>query len=151
MPAAVKRRTLLLLLALGVSVVFAAWQWFRPYDWSPDPAARYHIVHAAVERDHSYLWLNLFLERNGQEAHDLTKPVRLLTADGREHEPADTTLGGDEKSGTDALGFRFWLNEEDFAGPLKLRLNDGTLLVRKRSGTPGVNNGVPRYFTSSNW
>jgi hypothetical protein len=151
MPAAVKRRTLLLFLALGISVVFAAWQWFRPYDRSPDPAARYHIVHAAVERDHSYLWLNLFLERNGDSPHDLAKPVLLLTADGRELEPADTTLGGDEKSGTDALGFLFWLNDADFAGPLKLRLNDGTLLVRKQSGTPGVNKGAPRYFTSSNW
>lgn len=151
MPAAVKRRTLLLLLALGVSVVFAAWQWFRPYDWSPDPAARYHIVHAAVERDHSYLWLNLFLERNGDSPHDLTKPVRLLTADGRELEPADTTLGGDEESGTDALGFRFWLEEKDFAGPLKLRLHDGTLNVRTQSGLPGVNQGTPRYFNTCNW
>jgi hypothetical protein len=150
-PAAVKRRTLLLLLALGVSVIFAAWQWFRPYDWSPDKAARYQVVHASLTRDHSYLWLNVFLERKGDSDHDLTKPVLLLTADGRELEPAETTLGGDEKRGTESLGFRFWLQDGDFTGPVKLRLNEGELIIRKQSGVPGVNNGTPRYFTTSNW
>lgn len=151
MPAAVKRRTLLLLIALAVSVVFAAWQWFRPYDWSPDEAARYRIAYTSIEQDHSYYWLNLFLERHGDASHDLAKPVLLLTADGRELEPADTTLGGDEKTGTESLGFRFYIRAEDFAGPLKLRLNDGTLTIRKQSGVPGVTTGAVRYFNTSNW
>ena len=151
MPAAVKRRTLLLFLALVISAVFAAWQWFRPYDWQPDPGARYRIVHASVQRDHSYYWLNLFLERAGSGSHDLAKPVLLLTTGGRELEPDEITLGGDEKTGTESLGFRFWLKQEDLSGPLKLRLNDGTLLVRKQSGVPGVNDGAARYFNTSNW
>ncbi len=151
MPAAVKRRTLLLLLALAVSLVFAGWQWLRPYDWDPDPGARYRIEYASVQRDHSYYWLNVRLERHGTASHDLEKPVRLLTAAGRELEPADTELGGSEETGTETLGFRFWLEAADFSGPLKLRLNDGTLLVRKDSGVPGVSEGAARYFTTSNW
>ena len=71
-----------LLLALGLSVIFAAWQWFRPYEWSPDPAARYKVTQCMVERDHGNLWLRVFLKpRDGQEM-DYLKPIRLTTGAG---------------------------------------------------------------------
>lgn len=146
-----KRRTALLLLMLAVSSAFAAWQWFRPYQWSGDPAARFEIAHASLRRDHSFFWLDLYLEHRGKAEHDLAKPVALILADGREIEPAETTFEGDAEQGTRSLGLRFWLDERDFAGPLHLKLNDGRLEVRKRSGPP-VKAGHPSaHFTTSDW
>jgi hypothetical protein len=151
MARAVKRRTALLLVMLVLSLVFAGWQWLRPYDWSADPTARFRMVHATIERDHSFVWLDLYLKCSGDERHDLGKPVRLLIADGREIEPAETTLEGDDDKPTKALGFRFWLAEQDFTGPIRLRLNDGSLTVRSGSGLPSIADGSPRFFTTRNW
>ena len=149
-PAAVNRRTLLLAICLAVAMGFAGWTWLRPYEWGRDDAARYRIVHASLERDHAYCWLGLYLKQAGAEAHDLQKPVLLVLADGREIEPAETQLEGDESHPTQALGFRFWLGEKDLAGPLRLKLNDGTLTVRKRPELPEGGEGV-QYFLTANW
>lgn len=146
----VKRRTTLLLLMLAVASVTAAWQWLRPYQWSSDSAARFQIAHASATRDHSFYWLDLYLKRSG-DAHDLTKPVRLVLADGREMEPAETTLEGEAGDAIRALGFRFWLEDRDFAGPLHLKLNDGRLEVRKRSGPPIKAGDSSAHFTTSDW
>lgn len=145
-----KRRLVLLLIALALSLVFAGWQWLRPYDWNPDPQARFRIEHVSLQRDHSFYWLGLRLERVGDGKHDLTKPVRLVTAAGREVEPADTTMEGNPEEGVSGLGFRFWLEDEDLDGPLGLRLNDGILKVRSGSGQPRIKDGI-RYFTTSRW
>lgn len=151
MAAAVTRRTLFLLISLAISLVFAGWQWFRPYDWSPSPEARFRMVHSSVKRDHSHYWLDLYLKKSGGTDHDLSKPVFLRLADGREFEPADTTLEGDEGQPVRALGFRFWLEEKDFAGPLELHLNDGVLSVRKGTGLPELKEEGVRFFTTRNW
>lgn len=147
----VKRRTALLLMMLAVSSAFAAWQWFRPYQWSADPAARFEIAHASIRRDHSFYWLDLFLKQRGDAGHDLAKPVLLVLGDGRELEPAETTFEGDATRATRSLGLRFWLEERDFAGPLHLRLNDGRLEVRKRSGPPVKPGAASAHFTTSDW
>lgn len=145
----VNRRTLLLLICLALSLAFAGWQWLRPYDSASDPAARFHMVHASVTRDHSNLWLDLYLKHLGGAPHDLTKPVTLQLADGRQIEPATTTLEGD--GATTGLGFRFWLEDADFAGPLELGINDGTLSVRSESGVPIGRDETSRHFTHRNW
>jgi hypothetical protein len=150
MKRALKRRTLLLSLCLAAASLFAAWTWLRPYEWNADPGARYRIVHTSLEEDHSYFWLGIRLEQAGVPSHDLLKPVRLLTADGREIEPADTQMEGDAAKPVDGLAFRFWLEEKDLGGPLKLRLNDGTLTVRSGSAVPD-GTGTIRYFLTSGW
>ena len=147
----VTRRTALLLALLALSLIFAGWQWFRPYDWGADPAARFRIVHSAVKRDHSYIWLDLYLKKSGDLDHDLGKPVVLRLADGREVEPADTTIEGSEGQPSQALGLRFWLEAKDFAGPLDLRINDGTLRVRSGSGIPAIPADSSSFFTHRNW
>lgn len=147
----VTRRTAFLLALLVLSLVFAGWQWLRPYDWNADPAARFRIVHAGVKRDHSYLWLDLYLKKSGDLEHDLAKPVVLLLADGREIKPADTTIEEAEGQPGQGIGFRFWLEEKDFAGPLELRLNDGALRVRGGSGLPSIPVDSSRFFTHRNW
>jgi hypothetical protein len=151
MAPAVKRRTALLLMMLAVSSAFAAWQWFRPYQWSVDPAARFEIAHASLLRDHSFYWLDLHLKHRGDAGHDLAKPVRLVFGDGRELEPAETTFEGDAEQATRSLGLRFWLEDRDFSGPLHLRLNDGRLEVRKRSGPPVKVGTSSAHFTTSDW
>jgi hypothetical protein len=142
------RRTKLLAACLAVSLIFAGWTWLRPYEWGADAGARYRIVHAAVERDHSYYWLTLHMKRAGDQPHDLLKPVRLILADGREAEPADFFQV--EEQGYPEIGYRFYLEEKDLSGPLRLKLNDGTLTVRKKSDPAPATNSI-RYFNTANW
>ncbi len=141
----------LLLLTFGVSVIFAAWQWFRPYEWGADPEARYTVTRTMVERDHGNFWLRVFLDQRADETHDLLKPVLLKTATGREHEPADTSMSGDEQHQMEGLVFSFWLSAEDFSGPLTLTINDGSLLIRKDDTVPRVADGAFRVFNSTRW
>lgn len=148
-----KRRTLrvFLLAALLVSSAFAAWGWLRPYSWSVDPAAKCKVVGCQVKKDGSFFWLDAHLKVTPGQAHDLMKPVRLITAAGRELEPADTTLGGETGGGTTDLWFKFWLESADMAGPLKLLINDGPLVIRSGSGIPKLNHTNVDYFTTSRW
>jgi hypothetical protein len=144
------RRIKLLSACLAISLVFAGWTWLRPYEWGRDPGARYCIVHASLEPDHSFFWLRLYLKQAGPQSHDLTKPVALILADGREVEPADTGLEGDETHPNINIDLKFWLEGKDLAGPLRLKLNDGTLTVRKETGPPPVSDSI-RYFNTANW
>lgn len=140
------------MLCLVLSAVFAAWSWMRPYEWNADPEARCRVAGAQVRQDLSFYWLDLHLKVTPGQSHDLAKPVRLVTASGREHEPADTTLGGDKglQTTTD-LWFKFWLEPGDFSGPLKLRINDGTLVVRSKSGPPSLGASKREYFPTHRW
>ena len=146
-----KRRTSLLLLMLAISLAFAAWQWLRPYEWRADPAARFRVTHASVERDHSYLWLKLRLENTGKDHHDFGKPMTLLLADGSKAEPAETSLEGDAENPIMALHLRFWLEDDDFSGPIQLHINDGLLDIRSGHGIPALGNGETRHFNTCNW
>ena len=149
----VKRSTLrvFLVAALLVSAGFAAWAWFRPYSWSSDPKARCRMVVAQVKQDREFFWLDLHLKMDAGQTHDLEKPVRLVTASSREIEPADTTLGGNAGEKTTDLWFKFWLERGDFDGPLKLRINDGTLNIRDRSGVPRLGSSGAEIFPTSRW
>lgn len=137
--------------ALLVSTAFAAWSWLRPYAWSVDPAARCKVVGSQVRKDGAFFWLDVHLKVTPGQAHDLIKPVRLITAGGRELEPADTTLGGKAGSETTDLWFKFWLESADLNGPLKLRINDGSLVIRSGSGIPRLGSSNLEYFTTSRW
>ncbi len=138
-------------LALVLCLGFASWVWLRPYDWRPDPQARCRVVVAQVTQDRSYYWLDLQLKMRPAESHDLMKPVHLLTAGGREIEPADTTLVGERDKGTTGMWLKFWLEERDLAGPLDLRINDGRLRIRSGSGVPRLGRSGTEVFPSSNW
>lgn len=152
-PVRVKRRTLrgFLFLALLVSTVFAAWSWFRPYAWSADPAARCKVVGTQLKKDQSFFWVDVHLKVNSGQTHDLMKPVRLQTAAGHELEPADTTLGGGPDGANSDLWFKFWLDSADIEGPLTLRINDGTLLIKSNSGIPAFGRSNFEYFPTNHW
>jgi len=152
-PVFVKRSHLRLLLvaALIVSAVFAAWSWMRPYAWSADPGARCSVVGVQVKQDESFFWVDAHLKVASGKTHDLIKPVRLITSDGRVLEPADTTLGGKPGGGTTDLWLKFWLESADMKGPLKLQINDGKLVIRSGSGIPRLGNSNTKYFTTSAW
>lgn len=107
------------------------------------------MVHASVTRDHGNLWLDLYLKHLGGEPHDLSKPVILHLEGGREFEPASTTMEGE--TGTQALAFRFWLEDQDFTGAMNLKINDGTLSIRDGSGVPEKLDESARYFTTTHW
>jgi hypothetical protein len=149
----VKRSTLrvFLVAALLVSTAFAAWSWLRPYAWGVDPTARCKVAGALVRNDASFYWLDAHLKVTPGQTHDLMKPVRLVTSAGRELEPADTTLGGKTGGETTDLWFKFWLESADLEGPLKLRINDGTLVIKSNSGMPRLGRSNLEYFTTSRW
>jgi hypothetical protein len=138
-------------IGLLVSAVFAAWTWLRPYDWQSDPRALGRVAGVEVRRDHSFYWLDVRVKMKAGEQHDLTRPVTLETGARAKVEPADTTMTGDSGQPITEIWFRFWLEEADFAGPLNLHLNQGSLRVRKGSGTPALGSSGRKYFTTSHW
>lgn len=134
-----------------IAAAFAAWSWLRPYAWNPDKKARTKIVSTLLTADASYYWLTVHLKVQPGEEHDLRKPVRLETAAGKSHEPADTTFGGENPLKPSALWIKFWLEKPDLTGPLRLRINDGELSVRTGTVAPDLNDTDFKNFTSNNW
>lgn len=137
-----------LIVVLLIATGYAAWNWWRPYDWQPDAAARYRIVSVVVTRDYGHHWVEVQLRRAGTAAHDLMQPVRLVLNGGRELVPADTRLEGE---GMTTLVFKFWLDPGDLTGPLWLRLNNGELRVKTSLGEPSLGISGRRYFNSTHW
>ncbi len=130
-------------------VFFAAWSWFRPYEWGSDPGAGMRIAAVSVTRDHGNCWLDVHLRPCGGD-YDWRRPARLILSDGREQAPADTRSVGSPERGMTELWLRFWLETGDLSGPLRLALNGGTLVV-KREGPPRLAASGPRTFTSTRW
>ncbi|BCX49510.1 hypothetical protein HAHE_34180 [Haloferula helveola] len=142
-------------------MAWAAWQWFRPYEWAPDPAALAKINFSQVRRDRDYHWLDVRVRILDPARHDLSKGVALVFPDGREKRPDGLTLEGQGESGLDADGpslahveaisFRFWMEPGDLSGPLQLQLNDGLLKVRSKSGPPELEDGETETFYTCRW
>ena len=129
---------------------FTAWAWLRPYEWQPDPAARCEVEAVQVRRDRSYYWVHIYLKVLPGQRHDLLKPVLLVTSAGRELEPADTTLAGDVASATE-LWYKFWLETTDLEGGLTLRLNDGTLSIKRAPGMPELAPTEETTYSTHHW
>ena len=123
----------------------------KPYEWNSDPEARAKVSFARTERDESFYWLDIYVKITDPRGHDLEKPVRLILANGRELEPADTTLEGSALHSIEAISFRFWLDSQAAIGPLKLKLNDGTLLIRKKPTVPDLGPKEIKFHQSTNW
>ncbi|QTN32665.1 hypothetical protein HZ994_10085 [Akkermansiaceae bacterium] len=141
-----------LLAGLIVALTFAAARiWTAEYDSEPDPKARFVVVAAQVSSDKGYRWVEVHLKRSGDAEHDLRKRVRLVTAEGTEHEPADTTFAGSPEKGFTDIWFKFWLAERDLEGKLDLRANDGSLRVKTNSGPPSLGSDGKAVFKSADW
>ena len=147
----VNRRVRILITLLALCLGFAAWQWLRPYEWNVDPEARAKAAFSRIERDESFYWLDVYVRITDSRGHDLKKPVRLILADGRELEPADTTLEGSSSQEIEAISFRFWLDSTDIVGPLRLRLNDGELLIRRHPTVPDLGPREFSFHQSTRW
>jgi hypothetical protein len=142
----------LLIAALLVAVTFLAVKlWTGKYDSDPDPRARYRIKAARLERDRSYIWLEIHLRKNGGKDHDLRKPVRLVTADGTKHEPADFRFAGSQEKGFTDIWFKFWLEEAAVEGKIDLRMNGGELRVKTNEGTPTTDKEGKAVMRSADW
>lgn len=141
----------ILLVILLVVSAFAAWAWLRPYAWGADPGARFHIEQAQVRRDHAEYWLDLALQQSGPAEHDFSKPVVLETSAGREITAVDITASKEEGGGDPGLWLKFILQEDDLKGPLKLKLNDGLLIVKSQGGLPTIASGASKVFLSNRW
>ena len=151
--AAMKRPLLrLLTAALLVAVTFLAVKlWTGSYDGDPDPRARHRIEASSLKRDGAYTWLEIHLRKSGDQEHDMLKPVRLVTADGSEHEPADTTFAGAPGKGFTDIWLKFWLEETDLKGKIDLRMNGGTLRVKTNEGAPATDKNGKAVMRSADW
>ncbi|MGB6222445.1 hypothetical protein [Haloferula sp.] len=145
------RRVRILVTLLIICLGFAAWQWLKPYEWNPDPEARAKVVFSRIERDQDFFWLDAYVKITDSRGHDFEKPVRLALADGRELKPADITIEGSAEQEAEAISFRFWLDSKDVVGPLRLRLNDGELLIRGEPIIPDLESREFRFHQSSHW
>ena len=151
--AGMKRQMIRLSLAVLVVALtaLAAKVWTAKYDSDPDPKARFVVTEALVSKDRSYRWVELHLKKSGEADHDLRKPVRLVTADGTGHEPADTTFAGSPERGFTDIWFKFWLTEADLEGSLTLRINEGELRVKRSEGAPTFGSDGETVFKSADW
>ncbi len=142
-----------LAVVLVALTAIAAKLWAADYSREPDPAARMEIEGAMITKDKvkAYYWVDVHLKKSGGEEHDLRKPVRLVTGDGVEHVPADTTFAGSPENGFTDLWFKFWLEEADLHGTMVLKINDGTLAVKTNSGMPETDDKGTAVFRSDNW
>lgn len=138
-------------LALVVSTVIVAMMWSVKYEADPDPAARFKIEAVQLRNDKGYVWLEAHLKKSGKKNHDLLKPVRLVTADGTEHEPADTTFSGAPEKGFTDIWFKFWLEKKDLKGPLNLKINGGVLKIKRSQSVPTLDGEKDTVFKSSDW
>ena len=136
---------------LVASAAFTVWTWTRPYEWRPDADARGKIVAASLQRDHSYHWLDLRVKIHPGMDHDLRMPVFLETRGRSRVEPADTTLAGDVDRPIDEVFLRFWLEDGDLDGPIRLHLNEGSLSVRTGSGEPRMRRDGGANFNTRRW
>lgn len=142
----------LLIAALLVVLTFLAVQlWTGKYDGAPDPRARYRIEASSLKRDGTYAWLEIHLRKSGEQEHDMLKPVVLVTADGTEHEPADTTFAGAPGKGFTDIWFKFWLKDADLKGKIDLRMNGGTLHVKTNEGAPAMDKDGKAVMRSADW
>lgn len=141
----------ILWIALLITSSMAVWSWFRPFEWGADSAARAKVVGVQVTQDETYFWINAHLKVTAGQTHDLQKQVFLTTASGSRMDPADTVFGGTEGKGTTDLWFKFWLDQNQINGPLRLHLNDGILLIRSGTGVPELGVKRSNYFTTHRW
>lgn len=140
-----------LLVCLLAASAFAAWSWFRPYEWHPDPTAHCAIEETLLTPDSSFFWVNVHVKLHPGASLDMTKPVLLHTASGKSHTPADITFAGPDGQAPTEIWFKFWLDSPDLTGPLTLRVNDGQLTVKSTSTIPDLGNDAYRNFTTDRW
>ncbi len=145
------RFRIFLFVLLGLSVLFAAAAFILPYEWGPDPKARFKIAAVQAKRDRSYYWITVHLKKSGPENHDLMKPVRLQIGGKNALEPADVTFQGNAETGFTEVWYKFWVSESEVADPFRLKINDGVLAVKNSEGMPPIADGMMRTFSNPRW
>ncbi len=140
-----------LMACLLAATAFAAWSWFRPYEWGPDPKARGEVLETLVTRDQSFFWVNVHLKVTPGLTHDLQKNVHLKTSQGGQLEPADTTLVGKDGQPISEIWLKFWLESSQMEEPLTLYLNDGKLSIKSSREIPDLGDSNYRNFVTNHW
>lgn len=141
------RKLLLILLA---ACCFAAWSWFRPYQWNSPAAARFRIHEAAVTQDHQFYWLKLHLTHlDNTPEHDWQQPITLEFPDEKTKTPdkLERSLTPDGK--TNSLELAFWLEPAQLQQALQLQINGTKLTVKTSNQLPSGNGTIIHH--SCNW
>jgi hypothetical protein len=160
----VPRRRKILLALLIPTLVVAAWQWLAPkppYEKDADPRAGAEIRYVQLTSDHSYHWMHVRLKVTAEDTSDLLPGLVLITSSGRRLTPTGLELEGRGKGTAtfegphldkiEGLTVQFWLEKNDFDGPLQLQVGDGTLTVRTGSGSPEVPAGQEEVHHRCDW
>ena len=148
-----KRQALQFLMAVCLvgATLFLGMLWVKKYESSPDAKARYEVQAVRLKRDKGYVWLEAHLKKSGDQDHDLKQEVRLVTANGVKHEPADSTFAGSPETGFTEIWFKFWLDKEELKGDINLKMNGGTLKIKSSQPAPVVRTDKETVFKSSDW
>lgn len=148
-----KRQLMRFLMAvcLAGSSIFLGMLWTSKYESSPDPKARFEVQAVRLKQDKGFAWLEAHLKKSGDKDHDLRQNVRLVLADGSEHEPADTTFAGAPDKGYTQIWFKFWLDREALKGPINLKLNGGKLKIKSSEAIPVLGKTKETVFKTSDW
>lgn len=148
-----KRQAMRFLMAVCLvgSTVLLGLLWVKKYESSPDPKARFEVQAVRLKQDKGYVWLEAHLKKSGDEEHDLKKPVLLVTADGIQHEPADTTFAGSPETGFTEIWFKFWVDKRSLKGEMNLKMNGGKLKIKSSQPAPVVGSNRETVFKSSDW
>ncbi|MGJ8632587.1 MAG: hypothetical protein ACSHX7_01600 [Luteolibacter sp.] len=141
----------LLAALLVLLTVFAALVFSADFSKDPDPGALFEIQAVRLERDQSYFWLEVHLKKSGEKDHDLEKLPKLVTSTGKIHRPADTVFAGTPEKGFSEIWYKFWLEEKDLKGTLKLEMNEGVLTVKSSDGAPSLESGKEKTIRNADW
>lgn len=138
------RITRLLVCLLLLCGAWSVWQWLRPYE--PGQDSPWQVMAVSVRRDHSSAWVEIELEYLEHPLPDSPPLGKLVSALGKQMDPADARISIDRES----CQIRFWLDESDLAHEWKLQLQENALMIKK-TGAIALENGQRRTYRQPQW
>lgn len=99
-----------------------------------------------MRRDHSSAWVEIELKHRDDPSLDSPPLGKLVSASGKEMDPADVRISSDRQS----CQMRFWLDGNDLAHEWKLHLLEKALLIKK-NGAIALENGQRRTYRQPQW
>ena len=136
--------TSLLFFLLFVSGLWAAWQWWRPYELGNDTP--WQVREVIVRRDHEYAWVEIDLTHRDEEFLHSPPLTRLVNAAQTTREPADARISTDRRS----CQIRYWLEWSDLTEAWDLQTLHSKMLI-KSAGPITLDSGQSRTFHQPHW
>jgi hypothetical protein len=139
------KKTILLLLSVGIIGVLSLRFIPHPYDKSANTQSGFIIEQVILERDHSYYWINVTLKFLN-ENFKTPERIVLITDKNKIIPSADSTSSNDKNS----LLVRFWVEAEDARLSSRISMPSGEIQL-KNQGLSELKNTGRKKIHSLNW